>query len=74
MTGTIEEMLVRNGVLKFGDYRIAGAAVTNNLVVYDRQGNLTHRVEKSVLGNDLIVRDVRSGLTVLRCKVTTQLV
>lgn len=66
----IEEMLLKNGILKFGDYRITGAAVTNNLVVYDNQGRLTHRIEKSVLGSDIIVRDMRSGLTVLRFKLT----
>lgn len=66
----VEEMLVRNGILKFGEYRISGAAVTNNLVVYDREGRLTHRVEKAALGDDIIVRDMRSGMAVLRFKVS----
>ncbi len=62
--------MLRNGVIKFGEYRISGAAVTNNLVVYDRQGNLTHRIERATLGDDIIVRDVRSGLAIMRFKVS----
>lgn len=70
----IEEMMVRSGLIKFGEYYISGAAVTSGMVVYDKNGTLTHRVEKSTIGNDIIVRDVRSGLVAMKFKVTTSMV
>lgn len=70
---TIESMLVQHGVLKAGNYRITGAAVSNSLAIYDGKGNLTHRVERSAIGNDLVVVDVVRNRVVHRLKVTSTL-
>lgn len=69
--GAIEEMLLRNGIIKFGNYRISGAINTNNLCVYDAQGNQTHRVEPAVLGGgtEAVVYDIRQRRTVMRIKM-----
>ena len=69
--GAIEEMMLRNGIIKFGNYRISGALVSNNLCVYDASGNLTHRVEPAVLGGgaEAVVYDIRQHRTVMRIKM-----
>ena len=72
--GTIEEMMLRNGIIKFGEYRISGAAVSNNLVVYDKQGNLTHRIESAVLGggSEAVVYDLKQRRVTMRIKMSAK--
>lgn len=69
--GAIEEMMLRNGIIKFGDYRISGAIVSNNLCVYDSKGNLTHRVESAVLGGgtEAVVYDIKQRRAVMHIKM-----
>ena len=63
--GYLEEMLLRNGVI----YRapdgsssyIEGSLVSNNLVVRNSEGYVTHRIERSWNGVDVIVRNVATG-------------
>ena len=64
--GYLEEMLLRNGVI----YRtpdgnnsyIEGSLVSNSLVVRNSSGWVTHRIERSANGVDLVVRNVSTGL------------
>lgn len=66
----LEEMLVRNGVI----YRdsdgnnsyIEGSLVHNSLVVRNSAGWVTHRIEKSTNGVDLVVRNTSTGLVETR--------
>ena len=66
----LEEMLVRNGVI----YRapdgsnsyIEGSLVHNSLVVRNSAGWVTHRIEKSANGVDLVVRNTSTGLVEIR--------
>ena len=69
--GAIEEMLLRNGIIKFGNYRISGALVANNLCVYDSTGKMTHRVEPAVIGGgtEAVVYDLEKRQTVMRIKM-----
>lgn len=68
--GYLEEMLVRNGVI----YRapdgsssyIEGSLVSNSLVVRNSSGWVTHRIEQSCNGVDLIVRNVSTGCVEMR--------
>lgn len=70
--GLIEEMLLKNGVIKFGEYRISGALVSNNLCIYDRNGNQTHRIEPAVLGggSEAVVYDLRERRVTMRIKIS----
>ena len=71
--GYLEEMLVRNGVI----YRapdgsrsyIEGSLVSNSLCVRNAQGWVTHRIERSANGVDLVVRNVSTGLVETRVRV-----
>ena len=64
--GYLEEMLLKNGVI----YRssdgsssyIEGSLLSNSLVVRNSSGWVTHRIERSANGVDLIVRNVSTGL------------
>lgn len=63
--GYLEEMLVRNGVI----YRapdgsssyLEGSLVSNSLVVRNSNGWVTHRIERSANGVDLVVRNTSTG-------------
>ncbi|MBQ3445250.1 hypothetical protein IJG29_00745 [Candidatus Saccharibacteria bacterium] len=63
--GYLEEMLLRNGLI----YRapdgsssyIEGSLLTNTLVVRNSEGYVTHRIERSWNGVDVIVRNVATG-------------
>ncbi|MBQ6394270.1 hypothetical protein IJI55_00475 [Candidatus Saccharibacteria bacterium] len=70
--GAIEEMLLKNGIIKFGNYRISGAIVSNNLCVYDASGKQTHRVEAAVIGGgtEAVVYDIEKRRTVMRIKMS----
>lgn len=63
--GRIEEMLVRNGlVLRNPDGTssyVEGSLVSNSLVVRNSAGWVTHRIERSVLGGDLVVVNTSTG-------------
>lgn len=68
--GALQEMLLKNGVI----YRspdgsssyIEGSILTNSLVVRNSSGWVTHRIERSSNGVDLLVRNVSTGLVEMR--------
>ncbi len=68
--GYLEEMLVRNGLI----YRapdgsssyLEGSILSNSLVVRNSAGWVTHRVERSANGVDLVVRNVSTGCVEMR--------
>lgn len=63
--GVLEEMLLRNGlILRNPDGSqsyIEGSILSNSLVIRDAHGWVTHRIEKSANGADLIVRNMKTG-------------
>lgn len=68
--GKLEEMLLRNGLI----YRapdgsssyIEGALLSNNLVVRDSSGRITHRIERASNGVDLIAINTQTNSVDLR--------
>ena len=66
----LEEMLVSNGVIcKMADgssSHIEGSLVSNSLVVRNSAGWVTHRIEKSSNGVDLVVRNTSTGFVEMR--------
>ena len=66
----LEEMLVSNGVIcKMADgssSHIEGSLVSNSLVVRNSAGWVTHRIEKSSNGVDLVVRNISTGFVEMR--------
>lgn len=67
--GKLEEMLIGNGLIcrtPNGYSYIEGSLVSNSLVVRDASGWVTHRIEKSANGVDLIVRNTSTGLVEMR--------
>ena len=68
--GKLEEMLLGNGLIcKLPDgssSRIEGSLVSNSLVVRNSAGWVTHRVERSSNGVDLVVRNTSTGLVEMR--------
>ena len=68
--GHLEDMLVRNGVI----YRapdgsrsyIEGSLLSNSLCVRNSHGWVTHRIERSSNGVDLVVRNVSTGMVETR--------
>ena len=68
--GYLEEMLVRNGVIYHSpdgsSSYIEGSLLSNSLVVRNSSGWVTHRIEKSSNGVDLIVRNISTGLVETR--------
>lgn len=71
--GYLEEMLLKNGVI----YRapdgsssyIEGSLLSDTLVVRDASGWVTHRIERSSNGVDLVVRNVSTGLVEMRMTI-----
>lgn len=63
--GVIEDMLVRNGlILRQPDGTtsyIEGSILSNSLVVRNSHGLVTHRIEKSANGVDIVVRNCSTG-------------
>ena len=70
----LEEMLVRNGlILRQPDgttLTLEGSIVSNSLVLRDSSGWVTHRIERSVNGADLVVRNMNTGMVETRIKNT----
>ena len=68
--GYLEEMLLRNGVIyrspDGNDSYIEGSLLSNTLCVRNSSGWVTHRIERSSNGIDLIVRNVSTGLVEMR--------
>lgn len=68
--GYLEEMLLRNGVIyrspDGNDSYIEGSLLSNTLCVRNSSGWVTHRIERSSNGVDLIVRNVSTGLVEMR--------
>ena len=63
--GYLEEMLLRNGLIYHApdgsSSYIEGSLLTNTLVVRNSAGYVTHRIERSWNGVDVIVRNVTTG-------------
>lgn len=63
--GKLEEMLVRNGlILRQPDGStsyLEGSILSNSLVIRSSSGWVTHRIERSANGVDLVVRNVSTG-------------
>ena len=63
--GVIEDMLVRNGlILRQPDGTtsyIEGSILSNTMVVRNSHGFVTHRIEKSANGADIVVRNCSTG-------------
>lgn len=70
--GVLEDMLVRNGlILRQPDGSrsyIEGSLVYNSLVIRNSDGYVTHRIEKSANGADLIVRNCSTGCVETRIR------
>lgn len=68
--GKIEEMLVRNGlILRQPDGStsyLEGSLLSNSLVIRSSSGWVTHRIERSANGVDLVVRNVETGCVEMR--------
>lgn len=68
--GTLQEMLLKNGVIYHSPdgspSYIEGSILTNSLVVRNSSGWVTHRIERSSNGVDLVVRNVSTGLVEMR--------
>ena len=66
----LEEMLLRNGVIcKMPDgtsSHIEGSLVSKSLVVRNSSGWVTHRIERSANGVDLVVRNTSTGYVGMR--------
>lgn len=66
----LEEMLVSNGVIcKMPDgtsSHIEGSLLSNSLVVRNTEGWVTHKIERSSNGVDLVVRNAITGLVEMR--------
>jgi hypothetical protein len=57
----LEEMLVRNGLIYHGadgDSYVQGSILSNSMVICDKSGQVTHRVERAANGVDVVVRNV----------------
>lgn len=68
--GKLQEMLLKNGIIyKSPDGStsyIEGSLVSNTLVVRNSAGWVTHRIERSANGVDLVVRNVSTGMVEVR--------
>ena len=68
--GYLEEMLLRDGVIyrspDGSSSHIEGSLLSNSLVVRNSAGWVTHRIERSANGVDLVVRNVSTGLVETR--------
>ncbi|MBO4276588.1 hypothetical protein J5868_02725 [Candidatus Saccharibacteria bacterium] len=68
--GYLEEMLLKNGVIYHSpdgsSSYIEGSLLSNTLVVRNSDGWVTHRIERSSNGVDLIVRNTSTGLVEMR--------
>ncbi len=66
----LEEMLVSNGVIcRMPDgtsSRVEGSLLSNSLVVRNSAGWVTHRIERSTNGVDLVVRNTSTGFVEMR--------
>ena len=73
--GYLEEMLIRNGVIYHSpdgsSSYIEGSLLSNSLVVRNSSGWVTHRIERSSNGVDLIVRNTSTGLVEMRLAAST---
>lgn len=71
--GKLEEMLLRNGVIYHApdgsSSYIEGSLLSNSLVVRNSSGWVTHRIERSANGVDIIVRNVSTGLVETRVRI-----
>ena len=68
--GKLEEMLLRNGlIMRQPDGScsyLEGSILSNSLVIRDANGWVTHRIEKSSNGVDLVVRNTKTGMVETR--------
>ena len=63
--GKLEEMLVRNGLIMRqpdgSTSYLEGSLLSNSLVIRNSSGWVTHRIERSANGVDLVVRNTSTG-------------
>ncbi len=75
--GYLEDMLVRNGVVMRAPdgtcSYIEGSLISNSLVIRNSSGYVTHRIERSVNGVDLVVRNMSTGCVETRISATSAL-
>ena len=68
--GKLEEMLVGNGLIcrqpDGSSSHIEGSLISNSLVVRNSAGWVTHRIERSSNGVDLVVRNTSTGYVEMR--------
>ena len=73
--GYLEEMLVKNGVIYHApdgsSSHIEGSLVSNSLVIRNSAGWVTHRIERSCNGVDLIVRNTSTGCVEMRLTMSS---
>lgn len=73
--GYLEEMLVKNGVIYHApdgsSSYIEGSLVSNSLVIRNSAGWVTHRIERSCNGVDLIVRNTSTGCVEMRLTMSS---
>lgn len=64
--GRIEEMLLRSGLIYTAPdgtrSRIEGSVLGGSMVIRNADGWVTHRIERATFGDDLVVRNVATGL------------
>lgn len=66
----LKEMLLRSGLIGQGQngesFYVEGSILSNNLVVRNSSGWVTHRVERAANGVDLVVRNTSTNLVEMR--------
>ena len=75
--GVLEEMLLKNGlILRQPDgtvLTVEGSVMGGSLVLRDRSGVVTHRVERAANGVDLVVRNIRTGYVETRLDASSRM-
>ncbi|MBQ7802563.1 hypothetical protein IJ380_01730 [Candidatus Saccharibacteria bacterium] len=66
----IRDMLVRNGLISGDGSYLTDSLISNTICVCDRNGCVTHRIEKAANGVDLIARNSRTGMVDLRLRLS----
>ena len=66
----IRQMLLRNGLIANDGSYITDALVSNSLCVCDKNGHVTHRIERAANGVDLVVRNTKTRLVDCRLKLS----
>ena len=65
----IQDMLVRNGLIGNDGSYLTDALISNQICICDKNGRVTHRIERAANGGDLVVRNSSTQLVDLRLKL-----